>query len=150
MTYAMLAFAAMSLVGAMSGWFYAWRARGEANSAGDRARIAEANAELARGRAFEAQVSSSTAIAQYKGLEIDLTTTKMALARERADKGVLLEKLAQLGSPVGDALYDSTVDRLYADRDRREASGGQGAGSGPDPHGLPAVAPGPATTSDKG
>lgn len=150
MTYAMLGFAVLSLIGTATGWIYAWKARGEANDSAERARIAESKAETEKGLAFLAQADRSTTIAQYKGLEIELTATKMALIRERTDKGVLLEKLAQLGSPVGDALYDSTVDRLYADRDRRETGGGARAGGGSDPHGLPVVAPGPATTPDKG
>jgi hypothetical protein len=150
LTYAILAFAAASLAAAISGWWKAWSARGEANAAAERARIAETRADAERAHAFDAQAAAAVALAQLKGAQLDLAQATQDLVRARAEKGDLLEQIAKLGVPVGDALYDSTVDRLYADRDRREAGRGASAGAGPSSNGVPVVPAGPAAPAPKG
>lgn len=150
MSYAVLAFAVLSLAGTVSGWIYAFRARGQANAAAERARIADGKTDVERDHAFQAAASGAVALSQLKGLELDLAQARQDLIRSRSEKAELLEQVAKLGVPVGADLYDSTIDRLYADRDRREARGGQNPGAGGAPNGLPVVAAGPALAPDKG
>ena len=150
MTYAILAFSAASLAAAISGWWKAWSALKEANDAAERARISEARADAERAHAFDAQAAAAVALTQLKGAQLDLTHATQDLVRARATNGDLLEKIAKLGAPVGDALYDSTVDRLYADRDRREAGRGASAGAGPSSNGVPVDPAGPAAPAPKG
>lgn len=135
---------ALGIAGTASGWFFAWRARGEANEAAERARLAEARTGAAEQRAFESSMAAAATSAQLKGAEIDVANAKQALARERADQSRILEHLAQAGAPVGDVLVDSTMDRLYADRERTRR--GAGPGSGGDPIAVPAA---PAGASGK-
>lgn len=114
-----------------SGWFFAWRSRGEASDMAERARLSEGKAASATTQVLQAQAEAAVAIAQHKGLELDIASTRQQLALARADKAALLEQLAKLGAPVGDDLFDSTVGRLYADRDRRSSGAGSSSGSGP-------------------
>jgi hypothetical protein len=137
---------------AASGWFFAWRTRGESNDAkdaanheADRARLAEARADAAEARTQDAIAGKATAQMQLRALEVTAASLKMSYQKSLADKAELYEQLAKLGAPVGDVLLDSTTDRLYKDRDRRAPSGSEGAGSGPHPNDLPALPAGPAS-----
>jgi hypothetical protein len=133
MTYVILGLIGAAL--ASSGWVFAWRARGEANAAGDRARLAESLADARLTRVPVAMAEASTAVTQYRALQTTLADTQNQLARERAGKAELLEQLAKIGAPVGDVLFDNTIDRLYKNRDR--AGGGQGSGPGGGADDLP-------------
>jgi anti-sigma factor RsiW len=133
MTYAILGFAAIAIAGAVSGWVAAWRARGAANDAADRARIAEAKIEEISLRALAAESAATVANARRESLEAELTRIQAQIAQSRAERGELLEQIAKLGVPVGDVLYDSTIDRLYKDRDRTGGSQGSRASRDPDP-----------------
>jgi len=142
---------------AASGWFFAWRSRGEASEAKDvanhqaeRARMAEARADAAEARMHDAAAGQATAEMLLKALQVEAAGLRMSIQRAAADREDLLEQLAKLGAPVGDVLLESTTDRLYKDRDRRASGGGEGAGSGGDPvivPGDPAAAPSKAGTN---
>lgn len=112
----------------------AWRARGEAlagrrdaNDAAERARIAEIRTGAEQAKTLDADARAGAATALYKAADHRTAALLTELDRERREKGVLLEKLAKLGVPVGDVLVDTTLDRLYAFPSRREASGDPGA-----------------------
>lgn len=115
---------------AASGWFFAWRSRGETNKAGDRARIAEARADAERARALDSDSGRAAAEAQVKAAAAENKNLRAELALERKTKGDLLEKLAKADAPVGDVLLDSTVDRLYANRHREGNGPGSRGGGG--------------------
>lgn len=135
---------------AATGWIFAWRARGEANDAADRARIAEVKTESAQRAADLATSAQATAVMQLKEAVATASSLKMNLDKAYADKGDLLEKLAKAGVPVADDMYDSITNRLYANRDRGASSGGQGSGAGGDPPAVPGdppSAPGKARTN---
>lgn len=123
---------------AATGWFFAWRARGETNAAADRARIAETKIETANAAAELAQSGQATAVMQLKAAAATVSALKMNLDKAYADKGDLLEKLAKAGVPVADDMYDSITSRLYANRDR--GASGPVSGSGGDPPTLPGSA----------
>lgn len=138
-----------------SGWFMAWRSRGEAldakesaNAAAERARIAEAKAGVAADHAVDAEARASTAVMQYKASEATLVTTQRELAAERAGRADLLEQLAKLGAPVGDVLLDSTIDRLYKNGHREGTGGGPSSGAGGNQTLVPGDAAGAPTKPD--
>lgn len=126
---------------AAAGWIFAWRARGEANDAADRARIAETRADAAQRATDLAAAGQATAVMQLKEAVATASSLKMNLDKAYADKGDLLEKLAKAGVPVADDMYDSITNRLYANRDRGAAGGGEGSGAGGDPPAVPSDSP---------
>lgn len=114
-----------------SGWIAAFKARGESNAAGKRADEASERSRLSAARAEVAEAKASHAIADADAMRAELRAAETArefaertLAFERAEKRGLLEKLAAKGVPVGPDLVDATVDRLYANKDRRGPEGG--------------------------
>jgi hypothetical protein len=141
-----------------SGWIAAYLAvrqnvgaKQAANDAAERARLAETKAAAADAHVLDAEARAATAIAQRTGLEVQLSTAKQSLQSAAADRETLLEQLAQLGAPVGADLLDSSIGRLYADRDRQAAArarGDQGPGPGPDPVAVPAAPAVPAAGAD--
>ncbi len=139
--------AALGIAGTASGWYAAWRSRGDANQAGERARLAGARADAADARAVDAEMHAVAAEAQRKGAEIDVQNARQAIARERAAAAEILETLAKAGAPVGDVLLDGTIDRLYADRDRQRAGRGPHPGAGGDPVDVPAPPAGAARSA---
>lgn len=138
--------AAAAGVAAIGGWIAAWRARGDSNAAGERARIAEVKADAGVARALDAEAGRAAAEAQLKAAAVENQNLRAALSREQATKGALLEKLAALGAPVGDVLLDSTIDRLYKNRDRQ--GNGSSSGAGGDPTPVPAGPAKPPTGTD--
>jgi hypothetical protein len=145
----------VGLAGTASGWFFAWRARGDgidarvdANAMADGRRIAEAKTDAMLHRAEVAEAGTATATMQLKAAQATIGSLQLELQRTRLDKDAIYEKLAKLGAPVGDALYDSATSRLYANRDRRPSSGsastGAGGGANPLPTDPPTVAGKPA------
>lgn len=148
--------AALGLVGTASGWIAAWRSRTAtleakdiANAHAERARVAEVRADAERNKALLNHAGQVTAETQLRVILTEQAGLRVALQREQADKGALLEQLAKMGAPVGDALLDSTLKRLYADRDRRAASGSQGPGSSRGKIHLPAPVAGATTATGK-
>lgn len=115
---------------AIAGWIYAYRARGEARSAlelanreAERARLAEVARDAADAKASDAIADAAACDVELRAERAALTATRAELIDERRKNATLLEKLAKAGAPVGPVLLDSTVDRLYADKDRRGSQG---------------------------
>lgn len=142
-------------VGTATGWLFAWRSRGEAlsargmaNDAAERARIAEVKTAAMEQQALDAESRAAVAVLQYKATMADLGIVQENLLRERTLRGALLEKLAILGAPVGDILLDSTIERLYANRHR--PGGGSGSGPGGDPPAVPGDPAKPPSGAGKG
>lgn len=143
-------------VGAVTGWINAFRARGEsrealqkANEAAERARLAEVARDAARGKVFDAEVKADTASAECRVTKQELDSTKAELARERREKAKMIDDLAKRGVPVGDALVDSSIDRLYEDEDRRGSEDRRGTDPGSSDD-RARVSGDPADTSGKG
>lgn len=132
------------LLGAgVSGWIAAYRARGQANDAGDRARLAEAKADAAvKGREI-AEANEAAARSEMRVLQVTLAEARQTITRKTKEHNDDLEAIAEAGIPVGDVLVDNALDDLYpdADGDGREAGagdGGEGAGPLSDDTGDPA------------
>jgi hypothetical protein len=120
--------AVVGALGAVTGWIAAFRARGEAreaqkqaNEEAERARKAEAARDTARAQVFDADARAEIAATGLRVAKTELDTARSELARERREKAKLIDDLSKRGVPVGDALVDSSVDRLYEDEDRRSS-----------------------------
>lgn len=140
-------------LGTASGWFFAWRSRGEAsdakddaNRAAERARIEAGRADAAEAKAQAADSARVVAETQLKVAAVAADGYKFALDRSNADKEALYAQLAKLGAPVGADLFDSTSRRLYANRDRGAPGGAESSNSGGGPVDVPVV-PGPAAAA---
>jgi hypothetical protein len=123
---------------AVSGWVMAYRARGQANTVSDRARLAEAKADAAVRKQELAQSNEAAMLGELKALKVELSGAKQTINRLQKERQNDLEKLAAAGVPVGDVLVDSALGDLYPHEggDRREAGagdGGQDGGGGPVP-----------------
>jgi hypothetical protein len=136
--------AGVGAVGTAAGWLFAWRSRGEAlaargdaNAAGERARMAEVKSAAMEQQALDAESRAAVAVIQYKSTATDLEITQQDLLRERILRGDLLDKLAKLGAPVGDELLDSTIRRLYENRHRPGNANSPSPGAGGDLSGVP-------------
>lgn len=118
----------------MLGWFFAWLGQ-RAVVAKDR-EVADARAgeAAAKSLALEAQAGAAAATARLSGERARADGLQMQLDAERKARQDLVHDLAKKGVPVGDAVVDSAMDRLYPD----DRQGGQGAsaGSGGDSPGV--------------
>lgn len=116
MIYVALGFAAISLGFAVM----AWRARGGqvdaqrlANEAADRTRIAEAGTEAQRRRADDAEARALSAVLELRVSKTTVEVIRAELLRERKERQDDLEILAKAGAPVGGALVDAAIDRVF-------------------------------------
>lgn len=124
----------------VSGWVMAFRSRGQANDAGDRARIAEARADAAVKKAELAQANEAGARSELKASEVALAGARDTIKREQKERDDDLERLAAAGIPVGDILVDGALGDLYPDGgqgggEAGTGDGGQGGGQVPDDSG---------------
>lgn len=126
---------------AASGWVAAFIARGQTLSARASASQASDRASLADSRRLTAEARVAAAEARQSRVEVDLEGARVALLSAAADREKLLEQLAKLGAPVGADLVDSSIARLYPNRDRPVSTGGDSGGGG----GKAPVPAGPAT-----
>lgn len=117
-----------------SGWIAAWRARGSENEAHAGRRVAEAARDAEQAKTANAIADRDAAKGELRAAVIARDMYKSTLDTERAEKVVLLEKLAALGAPVGPVVLDDAIARLHANPSRvREDPAGGDAGD----HGGP-------------
>lgn len=139
MSFSVIALLVSGLAG-VTGWFFAWRSRGETIDARNQAAVERATAVSAQAVAFAANERAVTAEARWSAEAGRAKGLELQLAAERQSRQNLVDALAKSGAPVGDVLVDSALDELYTNPGR----GGQGAGSGAsgDPVGLPRLVTG--------
>lgn len=133
-----LAIGSSSVLGAI-GWVFAWRARGEAldeSKAHEKTKL-----ELAATKSTAMDEGRRAAAAEIRArFEAERSAAlEAALAAERQTRQSLVDALTKAGVPVGPALVDNALDRLYKDK------GGQGGGAvaaGGTPAGVPVTATG--------
>jgi hypothetical protein len=127
-------------VGAVAGWVFAYRARGEsraalaaANEAADRARLEAARADAAEARANALASDAAAAAVELKATRAEVSVVRSVLTRERREKAALLADLATRGVPVGPVLVDDAIDRLYPhENDQGRGPGADGDANGTD------------------
>lgn len=132
---------ATALVG-MLGWYFAWRARGEAGDERRRAESALAGEIAAKAMALEATQAKLTAEGMGAAQKSRADGLSLQLDTERASKQALIDALAKAGAPVGPVVVDSALDGLYKNGDQRGQGGDPNAGGNPaGVSGQPAPAP---------
>lgn len=152
-----LEIALLALVAAagFTGWFLAWRARGEAlaggrsaSAAADAQRTEAMRADHAEQLARDADARAGAAHASLQLAAEKVFVLDQSLTRERQRSGGLLERLAKAGVPIGGDLVDDALGGLYAHGDGRSPGGGDpdpvSGGAPVDLPGQPASAPAPA------
>jgi hypothetical protein len=130
---------ATALIG-MLGWFFAWRARGEAGDERRRAESALAGEIAAKAMALEATQAKLTAEGMGAAQRSRADGLALQLDTERASKQALIDALAKAGAPVGPVVVDSALDGLY----KNGRSQGADSNTGGNPTGVsgqPASAP---------
>lgn len=124
-TVNVLSIMATALVG-MLGWYFAWRARGEASEERRRAESALAGEMAASAMTLEASQGKLTAQAQAAAERSRADSLSVQLDTERVSRQALIDALKKAGVAVGPVVVESALDRLYPDPD----GGGQGSGAG--------------------
>lgn len=118
------AIAVVGGVGAVTGWIFAFRARGEAVRAKDQAAAAEALGSMASLRAATAErlqelaaTSAATSRTEVEALERAVSMLREQVRAANKSKGDLLARLQANGVPVGDVATDIALDGLYPNPD---------------------------------
>lgn len=129
MDFTIVALMATGAAGAL-GWFFAWRGRGELIAAHkeieeDQAFLAAANTLAFAGNSKAAAAGAALAVAQAR-----TDALAVELDAERKSRQSLIDALAKSGAPVGDAVVDNAMDRLYSNGDQ----GGPGPDTGSGGH----------------
>lgn len=123
-------------IGAVTGWIFAFRARGEAGKAKDAAAVAERDRAATELRAAQAErlqeLAANSAAAgrvEIEALERGTKLLRATIEAERKAKGDLLARLQAKGIPVGDVAVDAVLDGLFPNSDSRETRPGTDRGS---------------------
>lgn len=129
----------------MLGWFFAWWGQRQVVSKNAEVAAAVAGENSAKSVAVAAEGKASTSAALYAAEKARADGLQVQLDGERKARQDLVYELAKKGVPVGDAVVDAAVDRLYPDGDQ----GGQGPRPVPggDPSGLSGQPAGPSGNS---
>jgi hypothetical protein len=138
-----IAFAVACTVG-MFGWFCAWLAQRSVVAARRELADAVAGETVAKDAATSAVARSVAAETLSSSMATQLRDLQVQLDAERKARQDLVHGLAQKGVPVGDAVVDSALDRLYPNGD--QGGSGSGADAGGDSQrmsGKPADSSGP-------
>ena len=129
MTYAVM----ISGVIGMLGFFFAWLAQRAVVRKGEELAAAVAGEQAAKALALESEGKAATAQAQLSAATSRADSLQTQLDAERKARQDLVHGLAKNGLPVGEAVVDSALDRLYPNGDGDKGSSGSGSNTGGNP-----------------
>lgn len=126
-SFSEIALVVSGLLGAI-GWFFAWRARGEATDTRKELEWQQSATSMAKDASFAAGSRAVIAETRYAEEQTRSRALEAQVAAERQHVQTLVDALAKAGVPVGGLLVGQALDSLYPDDRGQDTHPGSGGG----------------------